>query len=581
MGKNLKLGTKITLSITFAMIIILLMTVFIILKNTSNAVESTISNTSVKTAENIANSIDVDLYKSFLQDKKETEDYWALREHINDFRIKSGAIYAYTLEVDDNKGVHMIVDGLPRDSEISADIGDPTTATTYEDVAPVLKGKTNHTGIVKDPEYGDYLSAFAPVKDENGEVIAILGVDIDAKSVSSIQSNVTKENLPLFLSIGIIAIILANILLYFYVKRQLRTIPYIGKTAAQIAEGNLKEAQEIVNQFPKHNNRDVRLLAEDFQRMTKNTLTIIQNISASSSKLIESFHHLHHSFLIVEESNKNITSAVKEVAENNMVQLERAKESSIAVSEMATGIQRIAESASTVSESSIGVTNELEVGNTGLTKLLNQMDTIQDTVMDSSSIIKELGTQASGIEVIVGTISAIADQTNLLALNAAIEAARAGENGKGFAVVADEVRKLAEQSKNSAEQISQLIVNYQTVSTEAVTKMEKGLSEVQIGAKAVEEVDLTFKKIFGDIRKVNEEVQGVSAITEEMSATTEEVAASVEEFSQLSQVTTDHSVEVAASADEQIQSLKDMNKYTEELQVLANKLEETIKQFTI
>ncbi|MFB6467316.1 methyl-accepting chemotaxis protein [Cytobacillus sp. Hz8] len=581
MSKNLKLGTKITLSIMLSMLIILLITVFILLKNTNNAVESTISNSSVQTARNIAKSIDPNVYSRFMQAKQETDDYWALREQINDYRIKSGAIYAYTLEVDQNNKVHMIVDGLPRDSKISAKIGDLTTATTYQDVAPVLKGKTNHTEIVHDPEYGDYLSAFAPIKDESGKIIGILGVDIDAKSVASIQSTVTKDNLPFFLSISVIAIILANIFLYFYVKRQLRVLPFIGQTATEIAEGNLKGAQEIVNTFPKQSNRDITLLAEDFKRMTHNTISMIQNISITANKLIESFNHLHQSFLIAEESNKNISLAVKEVAENNSVQSERSKESSVAVEEMATGIQKIAESATAVSESSIGVNNELESGNAKLTKLSNQMDKIQGAVLDSSSIIKELGEQASGIEVIVKTISAIADQTNLLALNAAIEAARAGEHGKGFAVVADEVRKLAEQSKESAEQINQLIKNYQSVTIGAVNNMEKGLSEVEMGSKAVEEVNITFNKIFKDIRTVNDEIQSTSAITEEMSATTEEVAASVEEFFKLSQVTTDHSVEVASSADEQIQSLKEMNQYTAELQTLAKELEATINRFTI
>ena len=51
----------------------------------------------------------------------------------------------------------------------------------------------------------------------------------------------------------------------------------------------------------------------------------------------------------------------------------------------------------------------------------------------------------------------IAEQTKCW-LNA-IEAARAGEQGKGT-VVADEIRKLAEQSKNTADNINQIIQAY-------------------------------------------------------------------------------------------------------------------------
>lgn len=54
------------------------------------------------------------------------------------------------------------------------------------------KGGTNSTKILHDSEYGDYLSAFAPIKN-NGKVIGILGVDIDAKKVGLIQQKVVKE----------------------------------------------------------------------------------------------------------------------------------------------------------------------------------------------------------------------------------------------------------------------------------------------------------------------------------------------------------------------------------------------------
>ncbi|MCP1153402.1 hypothetical protein [Peribacillus frigoritolerans] len=66
-----------------------------------------------------------------------------------------------------------------------------------------MKGKVTTTSIVHDPEYGDYLSVFVPIKNGN-EVIGILGVDIDASKVDATASTVLGGILPLMIIINVI-----------------------------------------------------------------------------------------------------------------------------------------------------------------------------------------------------------------------------------------------------------------------------------------------------------------------------------------------------------------------------------------
>jgi methyl-accepting chemotaxis protein len=94
-----------------------------------------------------------------------------------------------------------------------------------------------------------------------------------------------------------------------------------------------------------------------------------------------------------------------------------------------------------------------------------------------NGLAENLSLAAAKVNEINGIITAIAGKINLLSLNATIEAARAGEAGKGFAVVASEVKTLANQTANSASEITGHIQSIQQSSTETLSGV-RGINSV-------------------------------------------------------------------------------------------------------
>lgn len=121
--------------------------------------------------------------------------------------------------------------------------------------------------------------------------------------------------------------------------------------------------------------------------------------------------------------------------------------------------------------------------------------TLKQIMNGISQQILRLSEQSNQIANISDLVGDIASQTNMLSLNAAVEAARAGEHGKGFGVVASEIRKLAEQSKQSAKKIREIIGQIQRSMESSVTVTQQATQTVNKIVSAINEVALSNQQI--------------------------------------------------------------------------------------
>jgi len=197
-------------------------------------------------------------------------------------------------------------------------------------------------------------------------------------------------------------------------------------------------------------------------------------------------------------------------------------------------------------------------------QLAQQSETAMEEIKRSSTevdlIVKEINQQMEEIGKIVRLITDISNQTNLLALNAAIEAARAGEAGRGFAVVAAEVKSLAQDSRKSAENIADMILNLQKKAKKANDAMGQAGQAVKEGSVTLTETVDSFNQIAGSIDDITRNATDVASSSEEQAASVEEVTASINEVSSLVQNTVKEAGDAAAATEEASASIEQISK---------------------
>ncbi|MGE8002849.1 methyl-accepting chemotaxis protein [Lysinibacillus sp. NPDC093216] len=376
--------------------------------------------------------------------------------------------------------------------------------------------------------------------------------------------------------LGVFAVVISLIIAMVMGSLISRPIKGMAKAAKKIADGDLTAEQIHIK-----NRDEVGDLALAFNQMATNLKDLITNVRHNTVQVSGSAAELTASAEQTIQATEQITSSIQEVASGSEAQGKNATESSAAMKTMTKGIQQLAATTAAVSELAIETNTEANNGNESLHRVITQMDTINSAVLESASVVKNLGNHSIEIGNIISLITDIAEQTNLLALNAAIEAARAGDHGRGFAVVADEVKKLAEQSKQSAEQIASLISDIQQDTNRAVTVMDTGTQEVKVGMQVVKVAEEGFSKIVELIEQVSHQIQEATTVSEEMSSSAEQIYASFDEIATIAQMSSSNLQNVASASEEQLATIEEVAASAATLSNMAEELQTQVSRFKV
>ncbi len=211
---------------------------------------------------------------------------------------------------------------------------------------------------------------------------------------------------------------------------------------------------------------------------------------------------INHSAIQLDGATRQTQALSQHLAKASIAQSRQIASATESIATMAGSIEEVsgnAERAADVARHSVDVAHK---GGEAVRRTIDGMNTIRETIQETSKRIKRLGESSQEIGNIVELINDIAEQTNILALNASIQASMAGEAGRGFAVVADEVQRLAERAANATKQIEVLVRTIQTDTNGAVVSMERSTTDVVGGALLAENAGAAL----GEIEQVSNQI---------------------------------------------------------------------------
>lgn len=461
-----------------------------------------------------------------------------------------------------NTELHDSLVKLEKEIQVLMEIGEKVRSTYKDDPKVALQLHLTEEREMRKKKLDPALTQLIELIDEK-----------KANNMASIEHN--NQLMNVWILISLLTAMIIGLVILFLLQKSLKPLTQLQISLQTVANGDLTK------NIPVKTKDEVGELTISLNKMIDTLRTTISTIYNSSLHLAASSDELSAS----SEQSTKATEQLSHLTQKSDVATEQqlVKFSMMAeiINKLLTEIQQGHANGGVIGNLSETAKVTADQGHQDMATIVSEMSMIASSVEETSKIIHGLEEKSAAIENIVSLISNLAEQTNLLALNAAIESARAGEHGKGFAVVADEVRKLAEESKNAANNVREVLAEIQRETEIGVHSMQNSLNKIQSGISSTRKVNGTFNVIETTISQLSKQVEVATQYLQNMNNLSERVVVFVKEVNSLAEMNTTVTHETLATTQQQLATSEEISSAADKLAKLADEQKLLITKFNI
>lgn len=478
------------------------------------------------------------------------------------------------LEGTDSSYVYIVKkDGTMLYHPTESKVGQPVENTVVKNVVSQMEAGKHPEAEVVTYEFGgaNKYSAYYVTKDDSAVVV----VCADESEIMAPIKKACGISIVIMLCVSTVFVIIG----YFVTKRFVRPIEDAAESISKMADLDFTPDENVEKLATRKDETGV--IGNAVLLLCQELIKVVASIQESSNQLFDASKRLNGDAKETASTVEQVENAVSDIAAGATNQAEETQDTTENVVEMGNMISETADEMENLKENSQQVGSSSVQAQQILSELIDVNNKAKASIREISEQTNVTNESALKIQEATDIITSIAEETNLLSLNASIEAARAGEQGRGFAVVAAQIQKLAEQSSKSAQKIQEIIGMLIADSKKAVDTMQVVQENMDIQTQKMESTESMFEEVNVGIKAALDSMARIGRKIENLNIARERMIDGVQNLSAIAEENAASSEETSASVTQVSNIILDISDNANNLNRIAEKLEQETRMFKI